>query len=154
MATSLDPLAAKFDAAGFRNSIKKVMVMGLPENVTERATFQWKTVRSYAIEAPSGNPYDFAATPSTTTSHPDVQVPVAVEFVPNATGRASGGTPIGEFDNPRVILTVLDEEYEQVKTADMVVLGGNTYFIQFWAPPIGLFSVTVYQCYLTAEDES
>jgi hypothetical protein len=154
MATSIDPaFGAGFDADAFRDAIRSAMNMGLPENLSERATFQWKTKHSYTVGAPSGNPYDFSTTPETTTVHADVQIPVAVEAV-SSLGNQGGGTPIGEFDTPRMVLTVLDESYEQVKTADMVLLGGNTYFIQFWAPPMGLFDVTFYQCHIMAEDET
>jgi hypothetical protein len=35
-----------------------------------------------------------------------------------------------------------------------VLLGQNTYVVDFVAPPIGLFNVTIYQMYCSARDES
>jgi len=129
------------------------MIMGLPSNVSERATFRWPTNRTYTIADPAQNPYDWTETPLTETHHADVQIPVAVEF----TSRTSqgGSNDIGtQFDTSRVVLTVLDEDYAQVEGATEVLLGGNTYLIQFVAPPMGLFEVTVFQVYCEARDES
>ena len=152
MATSTDPtFGAGFDPDEFRKNIRLVMNMGLPEAESERVTFRWKSTYDYTIEDPDGDPYDWSSTPIAQDEPEDVQVPAAVEFVSN---RTEGGSPIGEFDNPRVILTLLDVDYELIKTANQVLLGGNTYTIRFWGPPVGLFSVTVYQAYLNAEDEA
>ena len=151
MATTSDPRASSFDAAAFRDAIHFAMNMGLPDTPSERVTFRWKPERDYSIEDKQGNPYDFAATPTSQVIKEDVLVPAAVEFASN---RAEGGVSFGEFDNPRGIVTVLDEEYELVKPADQVILGGNTYFIRYWGPPMGLFPVTIYQCFITAVDES
>lgn len=152
MARSTDPtFGTGFSESDFRTNIRNVMNMGLPQNEDERATFVWDPEYDYTIESPDGDPYDFSQTPIATNAPENVQIPVAVEFVSN---RTEGGSAIGEFDNPRVIITVLDEDYELVKTADKVLLGGNTYTIRFWAPPVGLFGVTVYQAYLNAEDEA
>jgi hypothetical protein len=155
MATSTDPtFGAGFDADTFRKKIRQTMMMGLPEKVEDRPTFIWKIKDQFAVAAPSGNPYNFAATPTVKdTAHPPVQIPIAVEYA-STSGRTMGGSPIGEFDNTRVTITVLDEDYELVIGADQVKLGGNTYNIEYWAPPIGLFPVTTYQAFLVAEDES
>lgn len=128
------------------------MTMGGPVAVNERATFRWRTERDYAIDDPAQNPYDWSATPTTTVSLEDVQVPVAVEF--SARPAASTETTVGQFDHSRAIITILDEDYDLVRGADQVLLGGNTYVIQFVGPPVGLFEVTVYTLYADAVDES
>ena len=151
MARVTDPnFGAGFDAALFRSAIASAMEMGLPENISERATFRWNTSYTYDVADPEGNPYDFTGEPATTVAKPDVQVPVAVQFI----GSEGNGTAMGEFDNNRTILTILDIHYEQIKDADEVLLGGNTYVIDYTAPPAGLFEVTVYTMYLMSVDES
>jgi hypothetical protein len=143
---------AAFNPGEFRTAIRDAMNMGLPANVSERATFKWNVERTYTVADPGDNPYDWNDTPVSTTTHADVQIPVAVEF----TARASdaGANNIGSFDPSRVTLTVLDEDYALVQGADEVLLGGNAYVIRYVAPPLGLFEVTVYQIFAEARDES
>lgn len=151
MATS-SSFSAGFDAARFRTAISNTMLMGLPESTAERATFRWTTEKTYSVADAAGQPFDWTAAPATTTSHVDVQVPVAVEFSGNV--RGSADTVIGQFDVPKAIITILDTDYPSVEGADQVILGGNTYVVDFVAPPIGLFGVTIYQIFTHALDES
>ncbi len=141
-----------FDADAFRTAIKNTMKMGAPQDTTQRATFIWTTTKTYSRSDSGGKPWTKDATVATTTTHAPVQVDVAVEFIPRST--LAGGTPIGNFETPRAIITVLDEDYTSIEGADKVLLGTNTYNIDFIAPPIGLFEVTVIQIHCSAGDES
>lgn len=141
-----------FNAEQFRTAIKNTMRMGAPQDTAQRATFRWKTIKTHSRGDRGGKPWDLTATPTAVTERDDVQVDVAVEFSARTT--LSGGTPIGEFDTPRAVITVLDEDYELIEGANFVLLGGNTYKIDFIAPPIGLFTVTVWQIYASAVDET
>jgi hypothetical protein len=152
MAGTTDSRAAGFDAAGFRSAIRFAMNMGLPNATSERATFKWSTVRTFATADPAGSPYDFSSTPTASVTHADVLIPVAVEFSARPAG--SRDTAVGQFDSSRAVLTVLDEDYALVAGADLVLLGQNTYEIQFVGPPVGLFDVTIYQLFCDARDES
>jgi hypothetical protein len=142
---------ASFDAQLFRDQIRATMTMGLPEDTAERATFRWNVEKEFAKEDASGHPFDWTSTPTTTVTHADVQVPVAVEF---ARTSDVAGTAIGNFDMSRVVLTLLDVDHVQVATADEVLLGGNIYDVDFVEPPIGLFTVTVYRWHIRARDEA
>lgn len=145
---------SRFDAANFRTKIRDTMTMGLPTSVSDRATFRWDTTKTYAIKDPKGKPYDYTEPPATVNPHADVQVPVAVEASSGSVIRTAF-TPAGEMnDRNRVIITILDVDYDLVSTANVVLLGGNTYHIDYWAPPMGLFDVSIFQCYLIAMDES
>lgn len=139
-----------FNAAQFRTAIKNAMRMGLPNTVSERATFRWTPNYTYQTADPGGTPYDLKSEPVTEDIREDVQVDCAVEFVSRAT--ASGGTPIGVFDAARAVITVLDTDYAAIAGADQVILGGDVYKVDYVAPPMGLFEVTVYQIYATAVD--
>lgn len=143
-----------FSATEFREAITFAMTMGLPENEQERATFRWTSTKTFtnAVD-PTGSPYDFDEVPATTTTHDDVRIPVAVEFFALRTA-SEGGTPLGSFNTPKAVLTVLDTDYPSIEGADQVLLGGNTYTIDFVAPPLGLFDATIYQIYCTALDEA
>jgi hypothetical protein len=153
MAGTTDPRASSFKADDFRSAIRFAMNMGLPEDSQEQATFRWTTKKTYDAADPAGVPFDFTAKPSKTVSHEDVQVPVSVQFVPQLT-RGESGTPWGTIDSPKAILTILDEDYVEVVGADLVLLGKNTYTVDYVAPPEGLFDVTIYEIYCTAQDEN
>lgn len=156
-----DPRQAGFDGAEFRDAIKFAMKMGTPNPTPNRATFQWDVERTYDIEDPNGNPYSWDKVPVSELVYSDIQVDVAVEFVSRST--LSGLTPIAEFDTPRAVLTVLDEDWALVletdtatprPAPDRVLLGTNTYNLDYIAPDIALFDVNVYQVYCSAIDES
>lgn len=141
-----------FNAAEFRTNIIATMNMGLPVDPAERATFRWRTETTFDVADPAGNPYDFTSAPVDTDSHVDVQVPCAVEFVSRTI--AADGTSLGEFKSPRAVITVLDTHYPDIEGANEVLLGGDAYTINFVAPPLGLFDVTVYQLHCTAVGET
>jgi hypothetical protein len=141
-----------FSPTVFRNAIRFAMNMGLPNKSADKATFRWTTVKDYTHEDSGGVPFDLTSAPTAVQSHVDVQVPVAWAF--HARPSQSVSTEAGEFDNTRVEITILDEEYAQVQGADLVLLGGNTYEIEFVSPPQGLFEVDVFTIYAAARDES
>lgn len=153
MAQPEDPtFGASFDADVFRSKIRDTMRMGLPSATPEAPIFRRHMERDFQIDDPARNPYDWTDAPTSTVTYVDVQVPVAIEFSARPAG--SLNTVLGEFDVSRAVITVLDVDYEQIRYADEVLLGGNRYRIQFTGPPIGLFSVTVFQMYAEAVDES
>ncbi len=161
MAETNDPRQDSFDPVAFRDAIKFAMKMGTPNPTPNRATFQWDVERSYDIEDPNGNPYSWEKTPTAEVAYTEIQVDVAVEFISRST--MSGLSPVAEFDTPRAVLTVLDEDWALVletntatprRSPDRVLLGTNTYNLDYIAPDIGLFDVNVYQIYCSAIDES
>lgn len=154
MAIPKDPkFGSSFNAAKFRQAIKSTLEMAAPNTIADKAIFQWQRVLTYNSDTPvdaSGRPYRITAEVASVEAHEDVQVNVAVEFVE----RAPNGTALGQIDSPRVVLTVLDEDYALIVGADTVLLGTNQYKIDFWAPPIGLFGVDVHTAYAHATDET
>lgn len=152
MVASSDPRAAGFDSAAFKDAINFAMEMATPSDVLQRATFRWRDEKTFDTQDSGGSPYSFTAVPSITIHRDDLSVNVAVQFIPK--NSIMEGTSFGEFNNPRVILTLLDESYQQVWDADEVLLGGDLYVIEYTEPPIGLFDVTVWSMYAIARDES
>lgn len=141
---------AGFNEQAFRDAIRSTMQMGMPTSVEERATFVWETLATFANPNSAGRPFDFNQAPLTIDQHDEVQVDCVYEFVE----RGQHGTAIGEFENPRVKITVMDEDYVLVKGANKVRLGGNMYTINFVEPPVSLFLPTVYTIWCSADDES
>ena len=154
--------APSFNEPAFREAILNTMLMGMPEDPAERLTFVWRRDRTWAPDDPAGNPYDWTQTPVTdepgnpTLSDDGIeqtlQVPYALEFAAKATGAAN--TVFGEIDMSSATITLMDDAYEQIKTADYVTIGDTRYRIQFDAPAVGLFGVTVWTLYAQAEDST
>jgi len=140
-----------FNADLFRSAIKSTMLMGSPNIVEEKVTFIWTIQKTFAKTDNKGKAWTKDATPTTVVEHDPVLVDCAVEFIPRTT--LSGGTAIGPFDTPRAIITILDVDFELVSTADRVLMGNNTYVVDFVAPPVGLFEVDVYSIHVSAVDE-
>lgn len=149
---------ASFDATAFREAIEFAMVMGLPREDDERATFLFPATVEYEkdgeiIPKPrtdqNGNPLD-PSIKVVRTRPTQVQIPVAVEFSPTG----SDERPVGAFRDTRARITVLDKHWPQVKDAIEVVLGGDTYVISYTHPPVGLFEVTIYTMECVARSET
>lgn len=154
--------AAGFDEATVRTAILNTMLMGMPEKPIERLTWYWNRDQVFSPDDPAGNPYDWTSPPivdkpgnpklKDTGTDQSLQVPYALEFSARPAGSAT--TVLGEIDTSRAIITLLDTDFEKIRTADYAVIDDSRYRIQFDAPPLGLFGLTVWQVYLEAEDAS
>lgn len=152
MATPTDPtFGSDFDADAFRSAITSTMEMGMASG-SDEATFYWKATHTYDYQSGDRTPYDLSATPAASVAYRELVLPVAQEFVSRSTG--DRGTPFGEIQEPRMILTMLDIHYDQITGADGVIFSGADYSIDYTAPAIGLFGVNVYELHLSAMDES
>lgn len=142
-----------FDPDVFRANIHFAMNMGLPSDVTERPTFYFRAVRTY----PPGTLVDSEGTPldptvkATTTAPDPVQVPCAVEF---QTTRNDDESLVGTFRQTAAALTLLDVDYDLIKDAIEVSLGGNRFVISYQEPPIGMGDVTVYRLHCFPKGEN
>jgi hypothetical protein len=151
MATPTDPTFGQgFDADLFRSAITSAMEMGLPQEVSQRVTFYWTPAKSFSVTDPEGNPYDLSGSPEATVEREPVQVPVSVNF----SSSKPDGTALGDFDENRVTLTILDIHYEQIVGADKVLIDDDTFTIDYTGPPTGLFDVTIYTMYLLSVDKT
>lgn len=144
-------LTSSFDSDGFRQAIRDTMMMGMPDATAERVTFRWSDQKTFSKHDASGRPLDWYASPASTVSNPDVEVPVAIEF--SARRSQSGSTNVGTFDNPRATLTLLDVDFDLIEGADKVIIDGSEYTVEYVEPPVGLFDVTVYTMHISAIDE-
>jgi hypothetical protein len=119
-----------FNASVFRTAITDAMTMGLPNSTSERITFVFDEVRTFADESPANNPYDWTSATVTDTAETTLQVPAAIQW---GLGTLSD-TTIGQFDASKAVVTLLDTHY----------------VIDSVGPPVGLFDVTVYTLHITA----
>lgn len=153
MATPTDAtFGSDFDPTAFRQAIISSMEMGMPADAGKQATFVFSAQNEFDVQDPAGNPYNFTALAASSVPERRVVIPIAVEFVSRAS--LSDGTPWGEIETPKAIVTVLDQHFPEVDGADFILMDGAEYHIDYVAPPIGLFSVTIFQIYCSARDEA
>lgn len=138
-----------FDAQAFRDGVRFAMDMAAPVEAVDQATFYFPNVLVYNRPVDADNvPFDPA---STVTSQPvtPVRVTCAIEYF-DADGLP---TNFGTVTPSKITITLLDEEYERVKSCSSVVVGGERYVYQRTEPPLGLFEVGLFTLHFTAEDE-
>lgn len=133
----------------FRAAIRSAMTMGTPPDTDYQMRFHWNPDRTTAATRDGeGIPFDPTAV-ITSTTQPSTTVACAVEYL-DAAGQPS---PFGSIVPSRIRVTLLDEEYEQVKDADYVVIGGDRYLRHHEPPSYGLYEVGVHQILYVAENE-
>ena len=138
-----------FDAQGFIDGIHFAMSLGMPPNVVDQLTFHFRpTVTNVTPSDDESVPFDPNARPVVVTL-PTKKVPCAVQYQ-DSEGKVEN---FGIIVPASIILTFLDEDYQQVKGFDWVALGPNRYFYRKTLPPLGMDSVGVWQVYCRAEDE-
>lgn len=150
----------RFNAAEFRDAIQFAMRMGFPEDENQQITWQWDPLREFVQQDSTGSPWEFKASEVTSTETiTDMIVNCAISFRP-AGASTTGGTPLGVLDVASATVTMLDEEMDALlahgdgRFPNKAQLDEATYFVQYIAPPYGLFEVTVYDIILTALDEA
>lgn len=148
-----DPRAAGFDANAVRDAIGFAMQLGMPDNPTQRVKFIFEAKNNFTVEDPTGNPYEWSATPSAEEqAYREVEVPVAMEFVSRSS--QARDTSVGFLLPSHADIYIMDTHIDEVRGADYLMIDGNRYTIMAWYPPIGLFDFTLYPLAVEATDES
>lgn len=151
-------LAAGFPADTFRAQIAQVMLMGMPENEEDRLTFYWNDIETFTPTTDDDDPLDWTATPVTDVpGNSDItegfyRPNYALEFAARPAGSVNEVT--GEIDTTRLLITLLDVDFDKISTADYAKIKDVRYRIQFAAPEVALFPVGVHTLYLEAEDQA
>lgn len=153
-------IAVDFDSDGFRQAIKFAMQMGTnpapdrrPKFVKRNATVTyWKNNAPY-VGTPrmdrDGVPLD-PDIEVRRAADVNIEVDCAIEVV-----RADAEElPVGNFRPTKVVATLLDAEYQQVKDCRELLYNGDRYVFGYEPESNGLFDVGVYTMIFYAKDES
>ena len=142
-----------FNAAEFRDAIHFAMKMGAAPDVDEAVRFCFDGEVAYSTLNPSTDgalvPFDPAVTASAPSPDP-VIVDCAVEYF----DAENQPTNFGLMAPSRLSITLLDEDYEQIKDATHVIAHGDRYNYRRTEPPSGLFDVGLYTMHFTAVNET
>jgi hypothetical protein len=139
-----------FNAADVRAGLRFAMTVGLPPVLADQPVFFFPRT-STVIGPADEDEVPFDLTKKRTLAPPvTVRVPCAVEYFDNQ-GKIEN---FGVIVPSKIEITVLDEEYVQIRGFEYVVIHGNRYWYSRTAPPNGLVSVGVFTIYCTAEDQA
>jgi hypothetical protein len=142
----------EFNRAQVEDALRFAMRMGAAPDPAQRATFLFRQVRVYpegTLLDAEGTPLDPSVRAVVTTPDP-VTVDCAVEFE-RATPEE---LPTGVRVPTRLVLTLLEDEYRQVRTAVRVRVGTDRYQLSYELPVVGLFDMAVHQIVAYAESET
>lgn len=142
-----------FDGREFRKQIRFVMQMGAPVVTDHQATFEFPNQLVYNTADAgdfddTGVPFN-PSIPVTRVVPPTKKVPCAVEYF-DAEGVV---TDFGVLAPSRAVVTLLDDDYAQVKGCNAVILGGERYNYQKTEFPSALFDVGLYALHFLAEND-
>lgn len=140
-----------FDEARVLEGIKKAMGFGEPTRTEDKVTFYFNARSTPVGEVDEeGVPFDPADRVTNTREDEAVIVDCAVEYQ----DRAAQTETFGVYIPARVILTLLDPDWQQVKDFSFVKAGGDIYHRSTVEPPVALGSIDVWSVICLAEGES
>lgn len=144
-----DPQIQGFRADQVRAGLRLAMQVGLPIAGADQPTFVFKqTVTGTQNLDAEGVPFNPSYTP-TKSALVTKKVPCAIKYV----DRETNLTGFGALAPTRVVLTLLDDDYAQVKGFQYVIIGGTRFFYRHTETPKGLVTVGLYEVHCEAEDE-
>lgn len=138
-----------FDKAAVLAGLRTAMGFGAPTRTEDRATFYLPKTEAETPAAEDLATVPFDPDVRRTASTRKVQVACAVEFYANGQLVESWGAANAD----RILVTLLDPEYQQVKNFSYVVAGGDKYIRSRTQPPVALGSIDVWQVWADAENE-
>lgn len=158
--------SSEFNADDFRAGIRLAMRMGLPPNTAHQPVFVLASdaptytkngvpVTNPRLDA-SGKPIDPEVKIVPGAAHEVSGVLCAVEVSDaSASDIATAGLdPVGMFRSAKAEVTLLDEEYAQVKGCKQLRYAGNQYTYAYTSQSLGLFDVGVtVMTFLAADQE-
>lgn len=148
---ALDPRIEGFDAAAFRDGIETAMMVGLPPDLADQPTFVTPAavVDTGADRDTGGVAFDWTEPREKVGADTATQVPAAIEYF-DADGQLVN---FGSVSSSKIVLTLLDQDYEEVVGFSYVVVGGNKYTYERTEPPIGMVDVAIWRIHCRTDDE-
>jgi hypothetical protein len=148
---ALDPRIEGFDADAFRDGIGIAMAVGMPPELEDQPTFVTPApvVDTGVDRDESGVAFDWTAPRTKDGEDTNTQVPAAVEYF-DMDGQLAN---FGSMSASKVVLTLLDRDYELVKGFSYVIIGGNKYTYERTEPPIGMVDVAIWRIHCRTDDE-
>ncbi len=139
----------QFDGDRFRNAIRFVFEMGTPTEDEQQVTFHFADTLTFAGPA-DGEQVPFnPAEAIVRNTPPPIRRPCDVEF----TKATDEPTAFGIVIPARITVTLLDEDYQDVKDATFIIVNGDRYIRHYEPPSYALFDVGLHEMVFIAENE-
>jgi hypothetical protein len=142
-----------FNAATVRAGLRLAMTVGLPPVEADQPTFYFPPtsvtpgVTGEALDE-EGVPFAPSTTVVRSTPAP-VQVPCAVEYH-DGSGKLEN---FGVIAASKIVLTLLDEDYDQVEGFLYVVIAGQKYWYRRTENATGLVALGIYTVHCESDDQ-
>ncbi len=152
-------IPVNFDNESFRQAIRFAMQMGTNPDPDKRPIFirknQGRTYKKDGVVIPTprldrdGKPFD-----------PEIEVVkapderVSVDCAIEVERADAEELPVGNFRPTKVVVTLLDDQYEVVNDCRELIYNGDRYLFGYEPESNGLFEVGVYTMIFYAVDES
>ena len=154
MASTIDgrPSIANIPTGVIRENLRATMVLGLPETVAERPTFFFEDDKTWTRQDMEGSPWDWTACPPALVQKSSVQVLCAYEFFAPLGRQGAFLTEVGEFNPTTLVLTMFEEEHDEVDGFNFVTVGPDDtkWWFRTWKPAVSLNDLTVYEVHTAA----
>lgn len=141
-----------FNRAEVEEGIRFAMRLGLHPDPAERPTFHFAAIRTWpegTVLSQDGKSLDPSVRPVVERPAPQ-QVLCAYEYIK----ADEDELPVGVTRDTKVVLTLLEAEYQEVSEATEVEIGKTRYKLGYEMVPRGLFDMGVRQFACFAKDES
>lgn len=139
-----------FDEARVLDGIRKAMGFGEPTRVEDKVTFYFTEASTPGATDEEGVPWD----PADRVVNDREDDAVIVDCVVEYEDRAARAETFGVVVPTRVVLTLLDPDWQLVKDFSYVKAGGDIYHRSIVKPPVALGSIDVWSVICLAEGES
>jgi hypothetical protein len=139
----------QFNADKFRSAIRFVFEMGESPDEDRQVWFHFADTVSFSGPG-DGESVPFNPSESIVRTSPvPIQRPCDVEF----TKASDEPTAFGVVVPAKIKVTLLDQDYEDVKDATFIMVNGDRYLRHYEPPAFGLFEVGLHEMVFIAENE-
>lgn len=135
-------------------ALRRTMVLGLPEDDTQKPTFHFDRDVTWADHDSADKPWDWTDAPTLDNTPASVQPICAMEFFAPLGRTGAQYTEVGDFFPSTVIVTFTETDYLTVVNSSYFTMGpaDTRYWFRYWRPTVGLGTLTVYQAHFEAQD--
>ncbi len=143
---------AKIDADSLRETFKRTMVLGLPDNTVDQPTFFFERVVTWADFDQANKPWDWTVAPLTENTPASVSPICAYEFHAPLGRQGSAFTEVGEFNPTTVVVTFTDDEYLKARDSSFVTIGPSDarWYFRYFRPQVNLGSLGIFEAHFVA----
>lgn len=138
---------AVINTDNLREVLRRTMVMGLPEEDSQKPTFYFERIVAWDEYDTENNPWEWDQAPIAETQQQPVRPICTYEFFAPLGRQGAHFTEVGDFNPTTLLVTVFEDELAQIWGSSHVEIGPSTlrWYFRYWRPAGGLNDLTIYQ---------